>query len=103
MPWKARIVLANCSRHIVQRGHNRSVVFAEDRDYPRLLDRKHAGINIGEGLITRFLVRFTGRPSRLRHSGTCRNPGAPHDYRGFILWNKVLLAGLELNIRASVD
>jgi len=33
MPRKARIVLANCPHHIVQRGHNRSVVFAEDRDY----------------------------------------------------------------------
>ena len=33
MPRKARIVLANCPHHIVQRGHNRAAVFAEDRDY----------------------------------------------------------------------
>ena len=33
MPRKARIVLANCPHHIIQRGHNRAAVFAEDRDY----------------------------------------------------------------------
>lgn len=33
MPRKARIVLANHPHHIVQRGHNRATVFAEDRDY----------------------------------------------------------------------
>ncbi len=38
MPRKARIVLANCPHHIVQRGHNRSVVFAEDRDYHYYLE-----------------------------------------------------------------
>jgi putative transposase len=38
MPRKARIVLANCPHHIVQRGHNRAVVFAEDRDYLYYLD-----------------------------------------------------------------
>jgi len=33
MPRKARIVLENCPHHIVQRGHNRSIVSTEDRDY----------------------------------------------------------------------
>ena len=33
MPRKARIVLANHPHHIVQRGHNRAAVFAEDSDY----------------------------------------------------------------------
>lgn len=33
MPRKARIVLANCPHHIIQRGHNRAAVFAQERDY----------------------------------------------------------------------
>ena len=38
MPRKARIVLANRPHHIVQRGHNRAAVFAEDRDYRYYLE-----------------------------------------------------------------
>jgi len=33
MPRKARVVVPNCPHHVVQRGHNRKVVFVEDRDY----------------------------------------------------------------------
>ncbi|MHC4141001.1 MAG: transposase [Planctomycetota bacterium] len=33
MPRAARIVLPNCPHHIVHRGHNRSVVFAEAPDF----------------------------------------------------------------------
>jgi putative transposase len=33
-----RIVLANYPHHVVQRGHNRQVVFAEPRDYERYLE-----------------------------------------------------------------
>jgi putative transposase len=33
MPRAARVVLPNYPHHIVQRGHNRSVVFAEDNDF----------------------------------------------------------------------
>ncbi|MBI4377745.1 MAG: transposase [Nitrospinae bacterium] len=33
MPRTSRIVLPNCSHHIIQRGHNRQVVFAADEDY----------------------------------------------------------------------
>jgi len=33
MPRTGRIVLPNTAHHIVQRGHNRQVVFAEPRDY----------------------------------------------------------------------
>lgn len=33
MPRKARIVLANCPHHVVQRGHNRAIVFVEDSDF----------------------------------------------------------------------
>ena len=38
MPRKARIVLANCPHHVIQRGHNRAGVFAEDGDYHYYLD-----------------------------------------------------------------
>ena len=33
MPRSARVVLANCPHHVVQRGHNRGVVFVEKGDY----------------------------------------------------------------------
>ena len=33
MPRFARIIIPNCPHHIVQRGHNRSAVFIEPRDY----------------------------------------------------------------------
>lgn len=33
MPRKARVIIPGMPHHIVQRGHNRSVVFVEDRDY----------------------------------------------------------------------
>ena len=38
MPRRARIVLPNCPHHIIQRGHNRQVVFAGDGDYQYYLD-----------------------------------------------------------------
>ncbi|QZD73770.1 transposase [Pseudomonas sp. 3-2] len=37
MPRTGRIVLANYPHHIVQRGHNRQVVFAEPADFERYL------------------------------------------------------------------
>ncbi len=33
MPRQSRIVLPNCPHHIIQRGHNRQVVFSGDDDY----------------------------------------------------------------------
>ena len=33
MPRKARVVVPNTPHHIVQRGHNKQVVFVERRDY----------------------------------------------------------------------
>jgi len=33
MPRKARVLVANCPHHIVQRGHNRKAVFLVDEDY----------------------------------------------------------------------
>lgn len=38
MPRMGRVMLANYPHHIVQRGHNRQVVFAEPSDYARYLD-----------------------------------------------------------------
>ena len=38
MPRMGRVVLPNYPHHVVQRGHNRQVVFAEPSDYPRYLD-----------------------------------------------------------------
>lgn len=37
MPRMGRVMLPNHPHHVVQRGHNRQVVFAERRDYPRYL------------------------------------------------------------------
>jgi len=33
MPRKARLIVPDCPHHIVQRGHNRQVIFASDEDY----------------------------------------------------------------------
>ena len=38
MPRVGRVVLPNYPHHIVQRGHNRQVVFAADRDYEYYLE-----------------------------------------------------------------
>ena len=38
MPRMARVVIPKFSHHIVQRGHNRQLVFAEDADYVRYLE-----------------------------------------------------------------
>ena len=38
MPRKARMIVPGMPHHIVQRGHNRSVVFVEDRDYEYCLE-----------------------------------------------------------------
>lgn len=38
MPRMRRIVLPNYPRHVVQRGHNRQVVFVADQDYQRYVD-----------------------------------------------------------------
>lgn len=38
MPRQSRLVLSNCPHHIIQRGHNRQVVFVGDDDYLYYLD-----------------------------------------------------------------
>lgn len=38
MPRQPRLLLPNCPHHIIQRGHNRQVVFAGDADYLYYLD-----------------------------------------------------------------
>jgi len=40
MPRMGRIVLPNYPHHVVQRGHNRQVVFAAVEDYQRYLAAK---------------------------------------------------------------
>ena len=39
MPRQSRYVLANCSHHIIQRGHNRQLVFSSDEDYLYYLEK----------------------------------------------------------------
>lgn len=38
MPRIGRVILPNYPHHVVQRGHNRQVVFAEEADYRYYLD-----------------------------------------------------------------
>jgi REP element-mobilizing transposase RayT len=38
MPRVGRVVLPHYPHHVVQRGHNRQVVFAEDGDFQRYLE-----------------------------------------------------------------
>ena len=38
MPRVGRVVLANYPHHVVQRGHNKQVVFAEEDDFRYYLD-----------------------------------------------------------------
>jgi putative transposase len=38
MPRSARVVIANQPHHIIQRGHNRQVIFAQVDDYVYYLD-----------------------------------------------------------------
>lgn len=38
MPRMGRVVLPNYPHHVVQRGHNRQVVFAEDDDFQRYIE-----------------------------------------------------------------
>ena len=38
MPRKARVLVAGCPHHIVQRGHNREAVFLADEDYQFYLE-----------------------------------------------------------------
>jgi putative transposase len=38
MPRNARVVISNYPHHIIQRGHNRQVVFASDEGYLYYLD-----------------------------------------------------------------
>ncbi len=38
MPTTGRVLLPNCAHHIVQRGHNRQVVFPESHDFQYYLN-----------------------------------------------------------------
>lgn len=41
MPRVGRVVLPDFPHHIVQRGHNRQVVFAQEVDFKNYLDNLH--------------------------------------------------------------
>ncbi|AOE87912.1 transposase IS200 like family protein [Pseudomonas sp. TCU-HL1] len=54
MPRVGRVLLPNYPHHIVQRGHNRQVVFAEDGDFLRYVDdlrelKDAFGVKTGKG------------------------------------------------------
>ncbi len=38
MPRNPRVILPNCPHHIIQRGHNRQIIFAENSDFERYLN-----------------------------------------------------------------
>ncbi|HUU40274.1 MAG TPA: hypothetical protein VMW42_04980 [Desulfatiglandales bacterium] len=60
MPRRSRIVIGGYPHHIIQRGHNRQVVFASDDDYLYYLD------NLRDGWIT--ILATWGLP-RMRKAG----------------------------------
>src|SRR5881296_2637448 len=87
MPRQARLVLPHYPHHIIQRGHNRQVVFARDDDYAYYLDtlqawKTHYGVKVyafclmtnhvhlllepGEapGVLTQLMKRVAARQTR---------------------------------------
>lgn len=87
MPRTGRVLLPHCPHHIVQRGHNRRLVFAEKRDYERYLDTlaefkrafgvkvyawclmgNHVHLLLGPGedaaAVARLMKRLAGRQTR---------------------------------------
>lgn len=74
MPRKARVLVAGCPHHIVQRGHNRNAVFLADEDYQFYLEnllewKQKLEIKLyGWCLMTNhihLIVEPTGRPDSL--------------------------------------
>jgi REP element-mobilizing transposase RayT len=56
MPRKARIVVPGAAHHVVQRGHNRQVVFASDEDFQFYLENLaelKGELDVGVALILR--------------------------------------------------
>lgn len=68
MPRIGRTVLPDYPHHIVQRGHNRQVVFAEPRDFERYLQREKRG----QRTISTYI-----RPSLIALRQTTRKTGSP--------------------------
>ena len=87
MPRKARVIVPGMPHHIVQRGHNRNVVFVEEADYQYYLDNLaewkaalglkvysyclmtnhvHLIVEAGEcvGAISELMKRLAGRQTR---------------------------------------
>ena len=74
MPRKARVLVAGCPHHIVQRGHNRNAVFVADEDYQFYLEnlrewKEALAIKLyGWCLMTNhihLIVEPTGKPESL--------------------------------------
>ena len=68
MPRMGRVVLPNYPHHVVQRGHNRQVVFAEETDFRRYLD------DVRE-LKTIFDIRVHAYCLMTNHVHLLRSPG----------------------------
>ena len=68
MPRKARVLVPHCPHHIVQRGHNRQVVFLADEDYQFYLD------NLAEWKV-RLGIKFYARCLMTNHIHLVVEPG----------------------------
>ena len=75
MPRVGRVVLPNYPHHVVQRGHNRQVVFAANRDYEYYLEMlsEYRDVN---GTVRNIKPR---RLTRELERGACRLPGCDFD------------------------
>ena len=69
MPRKARILVPNCPHHIVQRGHNRNVVFLGDQDYQYYLEnlrewKKELGIKLYAWCLMSNHIHIVAEPGK---------------------------------------
>jgi len=103
MPRTARIVVMGYPLHIIQRGHNKQVVFASDEDYQYYLDNLcewkeklgckvyacclmthhvHLIVDPGEdgANLARLMKRVAGRQTRYLNMGTTIHPICSSEY-----------------------
>ena len=69
MPRTGRVVLPGYPHHIVQRGHNRQIVFAEQHDYQYYLDtlrtwKEHYGVKLYAYCLMTNHIHLLLEPSR---------------------------------------
>jgi putative transposase len=69
MSRKARVVVPNCPHHLIQRGHNRSVLFVEKEDYQRYLSELFR-------LKDKFECRVSTYTLMTNHTHLIVNPGS---------------------------